>query len=129
MVFLLLSELLCHFEDFVAIPFKEEFFLELWTYSIERSIKSSGELQRYGFLCESVDADHFTGDIMDYVNRKLHDAAVVVAELTGSNPNVYLDVGYAWGIGKPTILLARHNQELLFDVRGHRVLNGGYTGL
>jgi hypothetical protein len=65
-------------------------------------------------------ADHFTGDIMDYVKRKLHDAAVVVAELTGSNPNVYLEVGYAWGIGKPTILLARHNQELLFDVRGHR---------
>jgi hypothetical protein len=28
--------------------------------------------------------------------------------------------GLRMGIGKPTILLARHNHELLFNVRGHR---------
>ncbi len=106
---------------FVAMSFKEE-FSDLWTYGIERAIKSNDELRSYGFLCERVDTSHFTGDIMDYVKNKLRSAAVVVAELTGSNPNVYLEVGYAWGIGKPTILLARHDQELMFDVRGQRCL-------
>jgi hypothetical protein len=107
---------------FVAMPFSEEWGEDLWTYGIERAIKSSNELQRYGFLCERADTSYFTGDIMDYVKRKLQSATVVIAELTGSNPNVYLEVGYAWGIGKPTILLARHNEELKFDVRGQRCL-------
>ena len=106
---------------FVAMPFKEE-FSDLWTYGIERAIKSSDKLRMYEFLCERVDTSHFTGDIMDYVKKKIQAAIVVVAELTGSNPNVYLEVGYAWGIGKPTILLARDDQELMFDVSGHRCL-------
>jgi hypothetical protein len=108
---------------FVAMPFKEEeFFPDLWTYGIERAIKSSDELQRYGFLCERADTTYFTGDIMEQVKRRLQSATVVVAELTESNPNVYLEVGYAWGIGKPTILLARDNQNLMFDIRGQRCL-------
>jgi hypothetical protein len=102
------------------MSFKKE-FCDLWTYGIERAIKLSDELN-YGFLCERVDTSHFTGDIMDYVRDKLQSATVVVAELTGSNPNVYLEVGYAWGIEKPTVLLARHDEELMFDIRGHRCL-------
>lgn len=107
---------------FVAMPFKEEFFPDLWTYGIERAIKSSDELQRYGFLCERADTTYFTGDIMEQVKTRLQSSTVVVAELTDSNPNVYLEVGYAWGIRKPTILLARHDQKLMFDIRGHRCL-------
>ena len=40
---------------------------------------------------------------------------MVVAELTGANPNVYLEVGYAWALKVPAVLLA-------CDVKGHRGL-------
>jgi hypothetical protein len=42
--------------------------------------------------------------------------------LSGANPNVFLEIGYAWGKGRLTILLAKSSEQLLFDVRGQRVL-------
>jgi hypothetical protein len=39
-----------------------------------------------------------------------------------ANPNVYLEVGYAWGRGRQTILLVRDIKELKFDVAGYRCL-------
>jgi hypothetical protein len=45
-----------------------------------------------------------------------------VADLTGANPNVYLEVGFAWGCGVPTVLLANNADELKFDTRGQRCL-------
>jgi nucleoside 2-deoxyribosyltransferase len=56
------------------------------------------------------------------VKKKIDTAAVVIAELSGANPNVYLEVGYAWGKGRPTILLAKNEEELRFDVRDQRCL-------
>jgi hypothetical protein len=32
---------------------------------------------------------------------------------------VYLEIGYAWGKGRPTILIAKDIDSLPFDVRGY----------
>jgi hypothetical protein len=39
-----------------------------------------------------------------------------------ANANVYLEVGFAWGRGRPTLLLVRDVKELKFDVQGHRCI-------
>jgi nucleoside 2-deoxyribosyltransferase len=75
-----------------------------------------------GFLCERIDNEAFIGDILDRVKKKIETAAVVIADLTGSNPNVYLEVGYAWGKGRPTILLIKTGEEAKFDARGYKHL-------
>jgi hypothetical protein len=49
------------------------------------------------------------------------------AGLTGGNPSVCLEVGYASGKGRPTILLAHREAELFFDVQGHKCLR--YRGI
>ncbi len=54
------------------------------------------------------------------MKRRIEQAAVVIADLTGANPNVYLEVGYAWGVGKATVLLMKTGEEPKFDVRGYR---------
>lgn len=59
---------------------------------------------------------------MDAMLKKIESAVVVIADLTGTNENVFLEVGYAWGKGKPTILLARQDVDLPFDVQGHKCL-------
>ncbi|MEN8179516.1 MAG: hypothetical protein ABFS39_12995 [Pseudomonadota bacterium] len=43
-------------------------------------------------------------------------------DLTHANPNVYLEVGYAWGVGVKTVLLVNDASELTFDVQGQRCL-------
>ena len=52
----------------------------------------------------------------------IRDARFVVADLTTERPNVYLEVGYAWGLQKPVILLAREGQKLHFDLSHHKCI-------
>ncbi len=100
---------------FVAMPFKKEMD-DVFYFGIQQPVRE------LGFVCERVDQEAFVGDILDRVKQKIETATIVIAELTGANPNVYLEVGYAWGKGRPTLLLARAEEELRFDVRGQRTL-------
>lgn len=103
---------------FIAMPFKRDMD-DIFYYGIQQPVHT------VGLLCERVDFDAFTGDIMAYVREKIETAAVVIADLTDANPNVYLEVGYSWGKGRPTILLTPDEKELRFDVRGQRCLDYG----
>ena len=100
---------------FVAMPFKES-MEDTWDYGIQPPIKAAG------YICERTDLSSFTGDVMRWVRKRIKTAEIVVADLTESNPNVYLEVRYAWGVGVPTILLIDNESELKFDVRGQRCL-------
>ena len=40
--------------------------------------------------------------------------------MTGDNPNVFLEIGYSWGVGRPTILVYEDGGRAPFDVRGQR---------
>ena len=100
---------------FVAMPFRDD-MADHYDYGILNAA------ERAGFLCERADQAHFTGDILDWVRRRIKAATLVVADLSYANPNVYLEVGYSWGLRKPTVLLVRDSEELKFDVRGQRCL-------
>ena len=55
---------------------------------------------------------------------------MVIADLTEGRPNVYLEVGYAWGRGVPVIFVAKKGEKLHFDVSTHRCLfYGRFTQL
>jgi hypothetical protein len=100
---------------FVAMSFSTH-MNDIFYYGIQAPVNAAG------FLCERMDHVSFAGEIIDWMKRKIETASVVIAELSGANPNVYLEVGYAWGKGRPTILVAPRVEELAFDVRGHRCL-------
>ena len=50
-----------------------------------------------------------------------HRADRGVADLTTANPNVYLEIGYAWGMGKPTVLLPLLIADHFWDAANNRV--------
>ncbi|MEL6182384.1 MAG: hypothetical protein AAFS10_25735, partial [Myxococcota bacterium] len=100
---------------FVAMPFTQS-FEDVYFYGIRPPIKDAG------MLSERIDQEVFSGDIFGRIKERIETADLVVAELTGANPNVYLELGYAWGKGRPTILLSRSVEDLRFDVQGQRVL-------
>ena len=50
--------------------------------------------------------------IDDEIFAKLHRASIVVADITGSRPNCFLELGYALGRALPTIVTARAGSEL-----------------
>lgn len=100
---------------FVAMPFAEE-YADKFHYGIQ------GATNAAGYLCERADLASFTGDVVAWVKDRIGSAALVVADLTGANPNVYLEVGYAWGRGVKTVLISAKGDELKFDVRTQRCL-------
>jgi len=100
---------------FVAMPFAQEMD-DIFHHGIQGAVNSAG------LLCERADLSAFTGDVMDWVKNRISSATLVVADLSSANPNVYLEVGYAWGSGVPTVLLAKDLNDIKFDVRGQRCL-------
>ena len=83
---------------FVAMPFTRQMD-DVYYFGIEVSVHNAGLLR-----------------------SRIETASVVIADLTGANPNVYLEVGYAWGKGRPTILLVVDVGDLRFDVKSQRCL-------
>lgn len=100
---------------FVAMPFSKEFD-DVYVFGIQMPVNNAG------LLCERVDQVNFTGDILERIKTRIQTATLVIADLSGTNANVYLEVGYAWGIGRPTLLLTRNLDELKFDVKGQNCL-------
>ncbi len=100
---------------FVAMPFASAFD-DCFHYGIQGAVNS------FGYLCERADLNSFTGDVMEFVKERIANSDFVIADLTTANPNVYLEVGYAWGLHKKTVLLIKDANELEFDTRGQRCL-------
>jgi len=100
---------------FVAMPFDPEFD-DYFHYGIK------GPVNEFGYLCERADLEAYTGDVLEWVKTRIKGAAFIIADLTGANPNVYLEVGYAWGKNKKTILIIKSNAELRFDTRGQKCI-------
>lgn len=100
---------------FVAMPFSED-FEDVYEYGIY------GPVRECGLICEKTSESAYTGDILHRIKERIETADYVVAELTGGRPNVYLEVGYAWGKGVPVIFLARSGEQLHFDVTRHRCI-------
>jgi hypothetical protein len=106
---------------FVAMPFSEE-FQNVYEFGIYPAVRNAG------FICERVDETHFTGDILNQITEGIAAASLVIADLTEGRPNVYLEVGYAWGRGVPVIFVARKGEKLHFDVSTHRcIFYGRFT--
>lgn len=47
---------------------------------------------------------------------------MILADLTGKNPNVFYEVGLAHATGKPVILISQDMNDIPFDLRGLRII-------
>ena len=100
---------------FVAMPYDDD-MEDVYEFGIREPVNLAG------CLCERCDRAVFTGDVMERVKERIDSSTVVIADVTGSNPNVYLEIGYAWGRGVPTLLVARKGENLKFDVTTHKCI-------
>lgn len=100
---------------FAALPFKEQ-FLDHWEFAIRAAAHEEG------FVCERLDHEFFTGDIVTEIKNRIEKSRAVVALLDEFNANVFLEVGYAWGVNKPTLLILNESAEPPFDVRSQNII-------
>jgi hypothetical protein len=55
--------------------------------------------------------------IDEEIFAKLHRSSLVIGDITGGRPNCFLEIGYAFGRGLPTIVTARAGSETPFDIK------------
>ena len=103
---------------FAAMPFDKSFD-DHWDFAI----LPSGH--KNGLLIERLDHEFFTGDIVSEIRNRIDKSSAVVALLDQANPNVFLEVGYAWGVGRPTILMLHEAATPPFDVVSHKMIRYG----
>jgi hypothetical protein len=80
-------------------------------------------IKKAGIAPVRADADMFgTGKIIDQIWSGINNARVLVAELTGRNPNVLYELGLAHALKKPVVLVSSNEGDVPFDVRHVRVI-------
>lgn len=78
-----------------------------------------------------VRADHLgkPGLITSQVVDNLLDAPLVIADLTGGNPNVFYELAIRHAARKPVVLLVNRGEKLPFDVAPSRTIHFDYRDL
>ena len=64
-------------------------------------------------------ADSITQTIIDYIK----ESELVIADITGHNPNAFYEMGYRASIGKPMIHLKEKSEKIPFDIAGIRAFD------
>ncbi len=63
-----------------------------------------------------------TGTIMHDIWNLTKEAKIVLADLTGKNPNVFYELGLAHALAKPVILVTESLEDIPFDLRALRIV-------
>lgn len=93
---------------FVLMPFTESWSRRVYEDLIRENIEPLG-VQCYR-------ADSLSGQIiMEDIWLKINQAAFIVADVTGKNPNVMYEMGIVHSIGKPNILITQDIDGIPFD--------------
>jgi hypothetical protein len=102
---------------FIAMPIDPE---DLALVDVLDAIKEAAA--RCGIHAERVDEPQYNDRITDRILESIRKAEYVIVDLTYSKPNVSYEAGYAHGVGKIPIYIARHGTRLEFDLKDYPVI-------
>jgi len=101
---------------FILMPFAEE-LLDVYNYLISDGLSTAG------YEAKRADDILSQNNILSDIIEGIANSDLIVADLTGANPNVYYELGIAHGLNKKVILLIQDIEELPFDLRSYRVIS------
>lgn len=100
-------------QSFVLMPFTEEWSGRIW----EREIRPI--VTKFGMRCIRAD-DLYGQDIMQDIARGIRESRIILAEITGRNPNVMYELGAAHALSKDVIILTQDKRNIPFDLLNYR---------
>ncbi len=107
---------------FVAMPYDPS-----WFQSVRDVVVNTASAA--GFKAE-VSKDLATpGPITDQIWQGIRRSDVVVADISGHNPNVFYELGLAHALGKEVILIVQGAERLPFDIATGRLLRYNVSDL
>ncbi|MHC4478370.1 MAG: hypothetical protein ACYTEL_22250 [Planctomycetota bacterium] len=109
---------------FILMPFEKKFD-DVYKLGIKQACDNAGA------YAERVDDQIFQESILQRVYNQIAKADIIIADMTGRNPNVFYETGYAHALGKHVILLTQKADDIPFDLKHypHIVYGGQITEL
>ena len=99
---------------FISIPFAPDFD------AVSRAITEVAKERR--LVPYRVDEVNLAEPIAQSIDRKIRESRIVIADVTGSNPNVLHELGQAQSLGKPIVIISQDDpRSAPFNIRGMRV--------
>lgn len=98
---------------FVLMPFDSS-FNDTYQMGIKETASS------LNIKAERVDEQIFQEGILERIYRQIDISDIIIADMTGQNPNVFYEVGYAHAKEKICILLTHNADDIPFDLKHHR---------
>ena len=79
------------------------------------------------FTVERADEVFGTQPIIEDIWEAINSASLILADVTGKNPNVMYEVGMAHTVGKPVIIITQNLDDVPFDLKHYRCIIYEYT--
>lgn len=99
---------------FVILPFVN-------TLIFEKIVKPAAE--SCGLVCQKADDIFRSGSVMEKVAEQIQRASILVADLSGRNPNVFYELGLAHALGKKVILITQSHDDVPTDLKALEYLH------
>lgn len=98
---------------FVLMPFNPSF-----DRIYREQIKPSAEA--LGFKCIRADDIFSPTPILEDIWIHILKSKVIIADVTGRNPNVFYEIGIAHTVGRPVIIITQDKSDVPFDIAHYR---------
>ncbi len=104
---------------FVLMPFSDE-FNDIYRFGIKETAES------LGIKAERVDEQLYSEGILSRIYSQIDQADFIISDMTGKNPNVFYEVGYAHAKNKICLHLTQDTTDIPFDLQHQRhIVYGG----
>lgn len=100
---------------FVLMPFKDEFT------SIYKSIINP-IVTSLNLKCLRADEIFTSTKIVEDIFKNIKKSNLLIADLTGKNPNVFYELGISHSLNKEVILLTQEISDVPFDISHYRII-------
>ena len=98
------------YKAFVIMPFGLD-FNDVYKLGIKATAKECD------VDAKRLDDDFFDTNMVEEIYKKINDADFIIADMTGRNPNVFYEVGYADAKNKLVLLLTKNVKDIPFDFK------------
>jgi len=65
--------------------------------------------------------------IIEDIWEGINSASIIIADVTGRNPNVMYEIGMAHTVGKPVVIITQNIEDVPFDLKHYRCIIYQYT--
>lgn len=106
---------------FIAMPFANE-YLDSYNYGMVPVLNG------LGYEYYKADNEISNKDIMCKVCNEIQSCRMVIANISGLNPNVMLELGLAYGLGKPVIIIKDRDTKAVSDIGSIEYIEYSHAG-